>query len=470
MSATNYVRTLDNGMFTYPRDMEIQPQDLTNMISQNSNRAISEYSVDRAYYLGKHAILNEVSRKAGPDNKLVVNMPYYIVNTFNGYFLGIAPSITMEDDRQNEELNDWINENSFVDELNEVSKQVDIYGRCYFYVYQDEMAETKVAVVSPDEAFMVYDDTIQHNPLAFVRYWNDYDGNPISEVSYADKVYTCDASGKPFDERDNVYKLVPAVEFFANDDRKSLFQPVKSLCDALDHAMSSKANQVAYFDNAYLKILGLDLSDEDGNLNLDLKGNQIIYSPDEESSNGVVEFVEKPDGDTQQEHLIDRLTNMIYQTSMVANLNDEVFSGNSSGVALEYKLLPMKNLAATKERKFTQELRQLFRIVLSAERVISNANESSFRDITFTFTRNLPVNTDSEASAVQKLTGITSKETQLGQLSFIKDPKKEMELIADEQREQVMQAVKNNASAIDMDSSDEDVARDVIEDENKDDA
>ena len=64
----------------------------------------------------------------------------------------------------------------------------------------------------------------------------------------------------------------------------------------------------------------------------------------------MAEFLTKPDGDAIQEHLIDRLISMIYQISMVANLNDEAFSGNSSGVALQYKLLPMRNLAANQDR------------------------------------------------------------------------------------------------------------------------
>lgn len=474
-SGMSYVRTLDNHTFVYPR-MDIQPADLCTMIAKNKSFDVSEYSKDKDYYLGKHEILKDLPRTNGPDYRLIVNMPYYIVNTFNGYFLGNAPTFSLQDDTQSDQFNDWLSANSFVDVLNEVSKQVDITGRAYIYVYQDEDAETKVAYVGCDESFMVYDDTIQHKPLAFVRYWTDYDGSMNAEVCYRDKIQTCNESGNVVDERINPYGMVPAVEFFANEERQSIFGPVKTLCDALDRVMSSKSNQVAYFDNAYLKILGLDLSDEDGNVDLNLKGNQVIYCPDEEAANGTVEFVEKPDGDTQQEHLIDRLVNMIYQNSMVANLNDEVFSGNSSGVALEYKLLPMKNLAANKERKFTQELRQLFKVVLSAKRVISNSNDETFKDIDMVFTRNVPVNLDSEAGAVQKLTGITSKETQLAQLSFVKDPKKEMDKIEDEQRQQVEQAVKNNASAIDLvktsdvsEEDDERVADTVIKDESKDD-
>ena len=63
-------------------------------------------------------------------------------------------------------------------------------------------------------------------------------------------------------------------------------------------------------------------------------------------------FSRRPNGDTTQENLINRLEKLIFQICMVANISDENF-GASSGIALKYKLQAMSNLAKTKERKFT---------------------------------------------------------------------------------------------------------------------
>ena len=50
----------------------------------------------------------------------------------------------------------------------------------------------------------------------------------------------------------NPYGLVPAVEFYENEERQSVFEQIITLQDELDHVMSQKANQIAYFDNAYM--------------------------------------------------------------------------------------------------------------------------------------------------------------------------------------------------------------------------
>lgn len=61
----------------------------------------------------------------------------------------------------------------------------------------------------------------------------------------------------------------------------------------------------------------------------------------------MVDFLSKQTADGTQENLLDRLENLIYQTSMVANISDETFGNATSGAALAYKLQAMSNLALT---------------------------------------------------------------------------------------------------------------------------
>ena len=83
---------------------------------------------------------------------------------------------------KNAAFQEWLNDNSFVDELNELAKQSSIYGRSYMLVYQDEDSNTNVAVMRPSESFMIYDDTIKNKPLAFVRYGKNNDGNILGTI------------------------------------------------------------------------------------------------------------------------------------------------------------------------------------------------------------------------------------------------------------------------------------------------
>ena len=198
-------------------------------------------------------------------------------------------------------------------------------------------------------------------------------------------------------------------------------------------------------------MLGVNLDqDGDGKPDADLIGNQMIYSPDADAANADVEFISKPDGDNMQEHIIDRLVSMIYQISMVANLNDEAFAGNSSGVALQYKLLPMRNMAANKERKFTQALRKLYQIVFSAGAVLPDSQKDAWRDLDFDFKRNLPEDLSNDASIAQQLQGLVSHETLLKILPFIDDPKAELKRIKNEKIDNMQDALKYGPSALDM--------------------
>lgn len=448
-------QVVEGNVFIYPKDDEITMADLLKLISKNKSLA-EEYKHNLEMYKGNHNILNKQPRQFGPDNKLVANLPHYIVDTYNGFFTGIPPKVTLDDKETNSLLQEWNDENSLQDKLSEISKQADIFGRSLAFVYQDEDSQTRIAYSSPVNSFMVYDDTVSRQPLAFVRYWKNTDGIQVGMVYYSDKTISFEGS-KFGDEMLNPYKMVPAVEFYGNEERQGVFDNVKTLIDELDRVLSQKANQVEYFDNAYLKILGVDLDqDGDGQPDADLIGNQMIYSPDADATNATVDFISKPDGDNMQEHIIDRLVSMIYQISMVANLNDEAFAGNSSGVALQYKLLPMRNMAANKERKFRQALRRLYRIVFSVGTVLPEVHSEDWRELVFTFKRNLPDDISNDADIAQKLQGMVSQETLLSILPFVNDPQEEIKRINKEKQENMQQALKYGPAALDQDKPDGD--------------
>ncbi|WP_404899901.1 phage portal protein [Limosilactobacillus reuteri] len=448
------IQITDNHLILYPKGQEITQEDLGTMIQQNSQWAAG-YQENYRLYIGDHAILHEQKSSWGPDNKLVVNLPKYICDTFTGFFVGIPPKITLEDKSANDKLQDWNNTNSFQDKLSEISKQTDIYGRSIAFMYQDEEKHTRVTVVKPAEGFIVYDDTVAQHPLAFIRYSKTTQNGLCGTIYYANKVIGF-TDGK-LDDTDevNIYGVVPAVEFFENEERQGAFDNVKTLCEALDKALSNKANQNEYYDNAYLKILGLQLpTDENNNVKVDdIKHNHLIYSPDAESANATVDFVGKPDADALQEHFIERLLNLIYQISMVPNLSDKEFASNQSGVAIRYKLLAIQNLASSKERKFTQSLRQLYRVLFSVGEV---AKPDEWQNLKFQFSWNIPANLADEAQTAKTLMGVTSHETALKPLSIVDDPKQEIEKIHEEQAETARNALENSPSATDLLKGDDD--------------
>lgn len=449
--------------FIFPRGQELNGNELMGFIEFNENVLGKKYRRNMKLYLGDHPILREESRDNGADNRIVVNMPKYLVDTYNGFFIGIPPSIALDNGAQDQSLQDWNNREQIADKLNELSKQSDIYGRSYMYIFQDENSETSVAVSSPSHSFMIYDDTVKREPLAFVRYEipdNLSYQEAIGTIQYADKFYSFTGAAIVPDTQanqygKNPYGIVPAIEFYENEERQGVFDSVISLINELDKATSQKANQVEYFDNAYLAMIGVQLDEsqlgDDGNPKIDLRNQRFLYLPnvDPNSPNPRIEFIGKPDADKMQENLIDRVNNWIFQMSMVPNLNDEAFAGNSSGVALNFKLLPMRNRASNKERKYTRALKQMYRIVFS---IIGGVDKDAWSQLKFKFTRNLPANTAEEVENAKNAEGLVSKETQLSLMGDVipDNPKAEIDRLNKEREESMKMAIRNSPSATDF--------------------
>lgn len=441
------------GLYLYPNE-DLTGEDVLTFI--NYNRGITTYGENYRYYTGEHKILKKKfdPKSFRPDNRVISNWANYVVDTYIGYFMGTPVKIQLEDDSKNELLQNWLKINTFQDKLSEVAKQVAIYGLSYMLAYQDEDSNTCVAVVPPDEGFIIYDTSIKRKPIAFVRYAY-FNSELVGEVYTESKVYSIDKDGT-LEETGAIvpFKEVPAVEFYANEERLSLVGKIRTLVDAYDKAFSQKANEIQYFDQAYLLLLGLNLpkDPETGKPILDFNGDKkAFYDPSPESANAKVEFLAKPDSDNMQENMLNRLVNDIFQTAMVANLNDEAFSGNSSGVAIRYKLLSMQNQAALEERKFTIALTNFLGNIVSLGKVIGSVTVDEVKaGLSFTFKRNIPVNDADEANTAKTLEGVVSKETQLKVLSVVDDPKAEIEKIDAEKENLIKQSLQNSINATDM--------------------
>ena len=277
---------------------------------------------------------------------------------------------------------------------------------------------------------MVYDDTVKQEPLFAVRYGVDEDKKLQGEV------YTLLETIKISGENDeisfgegtyNPYPDLPVVEFYFNEERMSIFESVISLVNAFNKAISEKANDVDYFSDQVLVFLGAEVEEEDLK---NIRSNRVInYYADGEGKNVDVKFLEKPDSDSQTENLLDRLTKLIFQTTMVANISDESF-GSSSGVSLAYKLQAMSNLALSFQRKFQSSLNSRYKLYCELSTNVSN--KEAWKDIEYTFTRNEPKDIKEQAETANILKGITSEETALSVISVIPDVQAEMEKIKKE--------------------------------------
>ena len=80
---------LDGHIFIYPKDeARLDMPDLLSFMRRNILYG-ADYRDNYLLYTGDHPILHQGPTMVGPDNRLVVNLPHYIVDTYNGFFAGI---------------------------------------------------------------------------------------------------------------------------------------------------------------------------------------------------------------------------------------------------------------------------------------------------------------------------------------------------------------------------------------------
>ncbi|MFP7258184.1 phage portal protein [Lactococcus lactis] len=417
-------------LMTFPKDEPITVE-VVNKFMEKHKLEVARYEHLKNMYLGIMTIDDEPTKDSWkPDNRLAVNFTKYIVDTFTGYFNGIPVKKSHSDKEILSKLQEFDNLNDMEDEESELAKMACIYGRAFELLYQDENTQTNVVYNSPENMFMVYDDTVKQEPLFAVRYGIDEDKKLHGEVYTL--LETIKISGEndeiSFGEKSyNPYPDLPVVEFYFNEERMSIFESVISLVNAFNKAISEKANDVDYFSDQYLAFLGAAVEEEDLK---NIRSNRVInYYADGEGKNVDVKFLEKPDSDSQTENLLDRLTKLIFQTTMVANISDESF-GSSSGVSLAYKLQAMSNLALSFQRKFQSSLNSRYKLFCELSTNVSN--KDAWKDIEYTFTRNEPKDIKEQADTASVLMGITSQETALSVISVIPDVQTEMEKIKKE--------------------------------------
>lgn len=384
-------------------------------------------------YKGFHDVYKQPEKPDWkPDNRLAVNFPRYITDTFLGFGYGVPIKKSHPDDTIAQAINDFERENEITDHEYELARKCCIYGHAFEYLYQDEEAKTKMTICTPMELFVVYDDTVKNRALFAVRYGyhsteTEQRGQRYGEILTREEIIPFEGStaGEPME---NPYGRLPCVEWMLNEDRMGLYEGVSGLVEAYNHTLGEKANDVDAFAEAYLAVLGAEL-DEDGIYKI--RDNRVInlYGTDD-AKDILVQFLQKPTADGTQENLLNRLETLIYQTSMVANISDESFGSAASGVALAYKLQAMSNLALTFDRKIEKSLRKRYKLFCSLSTNVPDRD--AWRDVDIRTTRNLPKNVAEEAQTAAQLEGIVSKETQLSVLSIVPDVKKELERMEQE--------------------------------------
>lgn len=442
-------------MFTFTIDSSNYDETKLNLVQieeliNKHRNLIGRIKKNQRYYEADHDIKRRQKKlKTSANNRVVCNHAKDISDTATGYFMN-SPISYASYDNQNKEsidkLTDAFDKADVDDVDSDNAHDMSICGVAYEYVYIKQ-GETEIAVrnLEPAHTFLVYDDTIEQN-LLFGVYYYRYKDAITSKYCYRATVCTknyintmiLECSGQKHqmvnEPVPHYFGNVPIIEYRNNKLCIGDFEQQISLIDAYNKLMSDRVNDKEQFVEALLVIYGSlmgDDSEEVSEVMKILKENGLLELP----ADARAEYISRTFDENGMELLRKAIKEDIYTFSHVPNLTDENFVGNSSGVAMEYKLLGLQMITGEKEKYYKKGLKkriELFCNYLNLKAIAINPN-----NVKITFTRKLPKNLNELAQMIADLSGKVSTETLIEQLPFVEDATSEVEKVKQENEENI---------------------------------
>lgn len=373
------------------------------------------------YYLGDNDIHywhNHKRLMDRADNRIASGFAKFITNMRVGYMLGKPIQFKYNEDTSDaDEKADGLlkgfnraNDEGYHEKV--MKTNLSVTGRAYELLFAGEAQqdddgnyhtpEVSMRPVDPATAFVVYDTSIQKHSLFGVRYYVvNYNDNQqyFVDVYTADTTYHFQSSELVqstagdytlIGQEDTNFGGVPLTEYINNENMTGDWESKLDEIDAYDLAMSEMANSEEDFANAKLMINGdIDFSDnmktitkQDGTPVLDNDGEPIkvpkIDTKDpflwlkpafHDSANGTTvvpssaQYLVKQLNESGWQIFINQLTSDIHKDTNTPNTTDDAFSGQSSGVALMYKLFGEDQERSMQESLYTRGLMRRLRLL-----------------------------------------------------------------------------------------------------------
>lgn len=430
-------------MYKFEMNQVLDEKFLTRLVDKFRVREVQYYDKLDRYYQVKNDGIRYRSMKSGkPNNKLFHGFARYITNMATSYFAGKPVEYVIDDQAYRECMQDYLDDQYNYDY--EISKAASKKGISFELLYINEQVELKTKKYEAQDIIPIYSSRPDEFLNGFVKLHETRDLDEQMLRDYADVYDKTDVYHFSRSTKAGQFELdyiephylsdVPLIVYWNSEEITGDYECVLSQIDAYDRAQSNTANDMDYFTDAYLVVVGAaggfvdengdDIKPEEAERNL--RNNRIMYLDEK----GDAKFLIKQSDDSSQENYKDRLFRDIFFTSQVPPMTDESFAGDLSGIALRYKLIGLEQLAIMKENKM--RLAKQKKIKMITEWI--NFKKSKHFDASSVkqkYTRNFVENVSEIVENVGKLEGIVSKETQLTILpaDIVSDAHEELEKI-----------------------------------------
>ena len=378
--------------------------------------------------------------KDRPNNR--ISSAYYAlcVDFFVGLLLGNPLVFSTEEEENEETIQEFIIRVHFQKFLQGVMKRMGAQGAVGVLLYVPDASGVRLMVV-PREDYIIIRDSADQNVTMLIRYYQSVDVETMEKHMYAE-VYTPDfltiyredmeglhvTSKKP-----NLFTPeIPFVEFRNTEDGETDFDPAKDYIDAYDVSISIAQNVIEMM-NRYIMFFSGALIQEKDIAKIMKKGYINFREPD-----GKVGVAAPPSADTYYEMHKRALREGIHTFGRIPDVTSERFANAKSGISKEWQLLPTLQKAAEKWTGFSASILDVFR-VWSAYIKNYGGKTIDWKKISVKYTEKLPRDIANDAEIAETLGDLVDKnqislETVLSLLSFISDPKREIQKIKEESK------------------------------------
>lgn len=394
------------------------------------------------YVDGDHAILHRHMADNTSNIRVVANHAEYICSVATGYVHGEAVSYNGDGADRITDLFMRIEEDSHNADM---GMDISIFGRAYelLYMNMEEQPYPELAVLNPRTTNVVKDNSVQNETIFAFNYLPKYSMDNVL-VSYTifvyddENIYTYETknlySAQAYvhvSTESHYFGSCPVIEYSNNKKQHGDFEGVITLIDAYNLLQSDRMNDKEALADALLAIENASLGDEEGERSETaefIRKERILELPE----GGKAYWLTKTLNEAQVEILKKAIKDDIHEFSKVPCLTDENFVGNSSGVAMKYKLFGLEQLGQIKERYFRQGLRQRLKMICHIFYIMGQ--HIDYKKIDIAMKRSLPVDEESTANIAQATEGLLSWETRVQRYDAEIDVELERERLAAERQ------------------------------------
>lgn len=407
--------------FTLPAGSEPTPENILKAVEELRDRQ-PRYKQLYDYYIGDQPILyREMESEAAKNNKLVNNFCSYIAEICADFLLGNPVDYQAPEDIDIDEIMKLYTNQGMSDIDSDLALDAGIFGVSYDLTFADENSEPQTVQIDTRNALMVYDDSVKHNELFAITCADEItdDRKKIGHVTVytPSEIITGRLDGDKWVEESRAthfFGEVPITVYKNNKNATGNFEGQLGLVDAYNILQSDRVNESEQLADAILMLKNFTLTDENASI---LREKRLLTSV---PADGDAKYITKPQNESDSDLLKNSIADDIHKFSKTPNLSDQNFVGNSSGVALSYKLLAFEEATKTRERHMEKGLKKRLRLYWNFKNrlTLKNANTDINR-VDVIFNRALPKNDYETSQMVNNLAGIVKPEILVKQLSFV---------------------------------------------------